>query len=312
MGDMNRWNFGYGKQMHYAAKQALRASYRGHFATVAAHAARFKQFSDFTKQNFKIRDIRKITPEHLKKYAEQLKKDVKSGKLAVSTAQNRISSVNQTLSVLREDKKIWVSPAEAVGKRDNVRTTAPRALDREKVQQFSAHAAPRARAVLNAARELGMREKEAVLMNWKEAAKQARASGRVNIVNGTKGGRGRYVDRFVNVTPQSLKIIEQNAQLQGDRQNLIKPGETWKQADKKLHSDKSRALFRAADLKAYHDARSAWACERYKELTGFEAPAVAGQRLASKAADTRARDLIAHELGHARRDICVSYIGSAR
>ena len=312
MGCPNRWNFGYGKQMHYAAKQALQRSYRGHFATVAAHTARFKQFSDFAKQNFKIRDIRKITHEHLQKYAEQLKKDVKAGRLAVSTAQNRLSSVNQTMSVLREDKKIWVSPAQEIGKRDNVRTTAPRSLDREKVQQFSAQADPRARAVLGAARELGMREKEAVLMNWKQAAKEARETGKINVTEGTKGGRGRYIDRFVNVTPAAMRVIEQNAQLQGGRQNLIQPGETWKQADKKLHSDKTRALFRNNDLKAYHDARSAWACERYKEITGQVAPAVAGQRMATKEADTHARDVIARELGHARLDVCVAYIGSAR
>lgn len=68
-----QYNFGFGKQLAYAAKNSLKSSYTGHFSTVAAHSHRFKQFSIYLKSQG-IRDARKITQDHLKEYAKSLKK----------------------------------------------------------------------------------------------------------------------------------------------------------------------------------------------------------------------------------------------
>ncbi|MCF7997248.1 MAG: hypothetical protein K9L32_09620 [Chromatiaceae bacterium] len=66
-------------------------------------------------------------------------------------------------------------------------------------------------------------------------------------------------------------------------------------------------------MRGYHDARAAFACERYQALSGQPAPVIAGgQHLADREADGQAREVIAVELGHGRTDVVAAYIGSAR
>ncbi len=62
----------------------------------------------------------------------------------------------------------------------------------------------------------------------------------------------------------------------------------------------------------FHDARAGFACERYRDLTGKNAPAVSGERrVADREADREARATIAVELGHgaSRLDVLGAYIG---
>jgi len=74
-----------------------------------------------------------------------------------------------------------------------------------------------------------------------------------------------------------------------------------------------RRLLQAAGLRGYHDARAAFACERYHALIGHPAPVVVGgQREADREADGKAREVIAVELGHGRTEVVAAYIGSAR
>ncbi|WGZ93048.1 MAG: hypothetical protein QJT81_14615 [Candidatus Thiothrix putei] len=85
--------------------------------------------------------------------------------MAVSYAQNLLSSVNTTLACLRGDE----SPSGMVGERSHVRTVAPDGLDRTEVRNASEnmrHAGlERAAAVTELAREFGLREREAILGN---------------------------------------------------------------------------------------------------------------------------------------------------
>ena len=54
-----------------------------------------------------------------------------------------------------------------------------------------------------------------------------------------------------------------------------------------------------------------YACDRYAQLTGCPAPAVAGCRQANKAVDRSARQILSQELGHGRADVVAAYVGSA-
>ena len=94
--------------------------------------------------------------------------------------------------------------------------------------------------------------------------------------------------------------------------NLLRVDETyqgWRQGELRA----GRRLLKAAALRGYHDARAAFACERYQALTGDPAPVVTdGQRKADREADGQAREVIAVELGHGRTDVVAAYIGSAR
>ncbi|MFQ6024279.1 MAG: integrase, partial [Acidiferrobacterales bacterium] len=65
-------------------------------------------------------------------------------------------------------------------------------------------------------------------------------------------------------------------------------------------------------LGTIRDLRAAFACERYQDMTGCPAPAVAGGRSADKDDDLCARQAIAHELGHGRVDVIAAYVGSSK
>jgi predicted DNA-binding protein (UPF0251 family) len=62
-------------------------------------------------------------------------------------------------------------------------------------------------------------------------------------------------------------------------------------------------------LTKIHDLRAAYACERYRQLTGAAAPVVAGRQTVNRTIDRTARQTIAQELGHGRIDVVSAYIG---
>jgi len=186
-------------------------------------------------------------------------------------------------------------------------------LDRKAV--VSAVAALRERnqvrvaSVVKLTRDLGLRFREASLLDVVTALSQARALGRVNITAGTKGGRGREVDRWVPVSESALQTLERAAALQNESRNLIPPEMNYCQ-----WRDHAYAIWRPTStqygLSGFHDLRAAYACDRYAQLTGCLAPAVTGCRQASKAADRSARQVLSQELGHSRIDVVSSYVGS--
>src|SRR5690606_41669570 len=63
--------------------------------------------------------------------ARHLSPAAAQGALAVSHAQNRLSTVNRTLEVRRRDQQVRVSPSAALGlNRCNLRTRAPQGQER--------------------------------------------------------------------------------------------------------------------------------------------------------------------------------------
>ena len=68
-------------------------------------------------------------------YAAYLRDAVECGSLAISTAQNRLSSVNRTMAALRGDQCVKLpSPSKALGmQRTGIRQSAPQGQDREQV-----------------------------------------------------------------------------------------------------------------------------------------------------------------------------------
>ncbi|MBL1261772.1 MAG: integrase domain-containing protein [Thiotrichaceae bacterium] len=235
--------------------------------------------------------------------------------MAVSYAQNLLSSVNVILETMRGDSLLRVSPAERVGERSHVRHEAPMGLARERLQHATSNlhhrGEPRVAAVAELTRELGLRFREASLLDARSALQQAEHRGAVNITAGTKGGRGHLVDRWVPVTSQATAALQRAAELQGNGRNLIPDGSRYSQwRDHAYHAWSKVAP--DAELKGFHDLRAAYACERYEQLTGHPAPVVAGERETAKGEDQKARAVISAELGHGRVDVVAAYLGSGR
>jgi hypothetical protein len=309
-------NFGYGKSMSYAGSQAVADRFGGgHFNSVAAHSSRFGQFTDYLKDEG-IRDTKDVEQSTVEAYGQQLADKVEAGEMSVSYAQNLLSSVNVTLSALRGDETIKVSPASLVGERSHVRMEAPGGLDRTTVQTAIASMREaglgRAAAVAGLAREFGVREREATLGNLERWSKEAKQQGAINITDGTKGGRGHEVDRWVAVTPAGMDALNRALDASPDgSKNLLAAGETYISFVRgELNS--GRVHLKEAGIAKYHDLRAAYACERYQQLTGQEAPCVAGELLASRDVDLQARETLTAELGHGRVDVVAAYVGGRK
>jgi hypothetical protein len=115
------WNFGNGRKLEYAYKCALQCKYGGgHFATVKAYSDRCRIFAQWCASSIGpgVKDAREIHNPILYEYAAHLSKLVEQGEIAVSTAVNRLSSVNIGMEALRGDRHVRVpSPSESLGMR---------------------------------------------------------------------------------------------------------------------------------------------------------------------------------------------------
>ena len=134
-------NFGYGRQLSYAGPQALKDMFGGgHYGTVKAYSDRWQAFVKWcrSEQGPGINDARRIDRKVLANYAAYLRDMVRRGELAVSTAQNRLSSVNRTVAALRGDQYVKLpSPSKTLGmQRSGIRHSVPNGQDREQVKQI--------------------------------------------------------------------------------------------------------------------------------------------------------------------------------
>jgi integrase len=303
-------NFGYGRQLSYAGRQALEDLFAGgHFATVKAHSDRWQAFVHWcrSKDGPGYNDARQIDRQTLEDYVAYLRQQIQQGELCIATAQNRLSSVNRTLAALRGDQDVRViSPSQALGQhRSNVRTQAPDGQDHRQVQRvlqtLFEQQHERVAAIVMLARATGMRLREAVLADLPRLQREAVHLGRINIQDGTKGGRsGASAPRWIIATERvnAALLFARDASPPRSR-NLLQ--QTVLPARETLHEH---------GLKGLHELRAAYACERYKQLTGHAAPVNGGHcyRI-DRGLDQQARQQISLELGHNRIDVVSTYIG---
>jgi integrase len=313
-------NFGYGRQLSYAGPQALKDMFGGgHYGTVKAHCDRWQAFVSWcrSEQGPGINNARQIDRKVLADYAAYLRNMVRRGDLAISTAQNRLSSVNRTMTALRGDQHVKLpSPSKALGmQRTGVRQSVPQGQDREQVKQIvdalCRHHQLRAAAIVLLARATGMRLREAILADLPRLSREAKAFGRINIQDGTKGGRaGASAPRWIAVNDNVRGALEFARQVSpvGSR-NLIAPHESYLSVLQEIIRP-ARDILHAHNLKGFHELRAAYACERYEQITQHRAPINGGPCCEiDKTLDREARRQISYELGHGRIDVVAAYIG---
>lgn len=313
-------NFGYGRQLSYAGPQALIDMFGGgHYGTVKAHCDRWQAFVKWCRSDEGpgINDARQIDRKVLADYAAHLRDVVGRGDLAVSTAQNRLSSVNRTMAALRGDQYVKLpSPSKALGmQRTGVRHSVPQGQDRKQVKQIvdalcSQHQLWAAAIVL-LARATGMRLREAILADLPRLSREANDLGRINIQDGTKGGRaGASAPRWIAVDSHVREALGFALQVSpvGSR-NLIAPHESYLNFLREITCP-ARTILHAHNLKGFHELRAAYACERYEQITQHRAPINGGQCCQiDRHLDRVARTRISYELGHGRTDVISAYIG---
>lgn len=260
-----------------------------------------------------IRDTQQVTCDDLARLAEFLKHQVATHIMEQSYAINLLSTANVTLNALRGDSRVRICPSDHLGARSAGRMLPPKGMDIELVEAAADNLNERGfcnvASVISFARTLGVRKREGCLLDARQALLEAKEMGHVNITRGTKGGRGRYVDRWVPVSAYAVAALEQALKTQGKSDNLVPEGATLRQFIQAIN--RSWALVRDQfNLGKIHDLRACFACEMYREITGAQAPVFNdGNILVSKEADDDARQKIAYALGHNRASIASAYVG---
>ncbi len=313
-------NFGYGRQLSYAGPQALKELFGGgHYGTVKAHSDRWQPFVRWCRSEDGpgVDDARQIDRQTLLDHTEHTRQQVEHGAIGTATAQNRLSSVNRTMAALRGDQYVKIpSPSKALGmQRTSVRCSVPQGQDREQVKRIAdvlcEHQLPRAAAIAQLARPTGMRLREAILADLPRLKREAEHYGKINIQDGTKGGRsGASAPRWIAVDDQirdSLRYAEQVSP-DGSR-NLIALDESYLDFQRKVVRP-ARDILHVHNLKGFHELRAAYACERYEQITHHPAPTNGGRCYQlDRRLDQNARIQISYELGHGRIDVITEYIG---
>lgn len=288
VGRRNGRNFGYGRQLSYAGPQALKDMFGGgHYGTVKAHCDRWLAFVKWcrSEQGPGINDARQIDRKVLADYAAYLRDVIGRGDLAVSTAQNRLSTVNRTMAALRGDQCVKLpSPSKALGmERNGVRQSVPQGQDHEQVKQIvdalCRQDQLRAAAIALLARATGMRLREAILADLPRLSREADDLGRINIQDGTKGGRaGASAPRWIEVDDHVRGALgfAREVTPAGSR-NLIAPHESYLNFLQEIIRP-ARDILHARDLKGFHELRAAYACERFEQITHHPSPCAYQQR----------------------------------
>lgn len=306
--DMGTKNFGIGyREMGRAGALVLeqaRSEKHISFATEQKYTAAWKSFSDWAKTQG-AKQMERVTHQMVVKYGKELAGKAEAGEIKNSTAQDQISAINSVFRYVghTEWKSVSSTKECGIGQRSHIREDAPDALDRNIYQERLTNiTSARGVAVCELARQIGLRSKEGSMLDAKKALGNALKHGEIRIDRGTKGGRPRtlYIDR-----PEQLKALQIASDAQGSAKAVMPPDQNLKQwMQGELRS--VREL-----MGGIHELRSAYACERYEQITGHPAPCAGGEIL-NKELDRIARVLISDELGHQRIDIVAEYVGGRK
>lgn len=294
------------------------------FQTAADLGHRWGQFCGFAGEHG-VRQMEYVDGELVIEYGRQLAAQVQdnfSGTqkdthpdtelplIGASTAQNRVSSVNTVMTLATQGHWLPVSPTCStqcnITKRTHVRKLAPTGLDREQLQRALSALDARGRAIIYLARELGLRSKECSLLDAKSALDEAVKTKAVTIKHGTKGGRSR---RFLVSSDWQLTALQRATDVQESARAVMPVEEDWK-TWRETGLRCIRETLQAFGIRGIHELRSAYACDRYEQLTGYRAPVLGGN--APRDLDKMARQQISAELGHSRLTITNAYLGGQR
>ena len=156
-----------------------------------------------------------------------------------------------------------------------------------------------------------MRLRETILADLPRLSREACELGRINIQDGTKGGRaGASAPRWIAVDGHVQDALRFARQISpADSHNLIAPHESYLSLLQEVIRP-ARDILHAYNLKGFHELRAAYACDRYEQITQTRAPINGGKCYqTNQHLDREARRLISYELGHGRIDVIAAYIG---
>lgn len=269
-----------------------------------AQKSRWSQFVEFMKDSYpEIKDMKDITEEHVKSFAQDLAKEIEDEGKSVADAHNKISCINVVMSVARGDNEISVSPREAIGhSRSGIRETenpnsqeaVEKAMDRWFNLGEDAHGndlGARFAAMSDLAREFGARNEEAAKFPAKEALSQVEKQfesfkqGKTDSVNirieyGNKGGAVREFEvvplaekmnreEAIAEIERKIDVLRDVAEAQGNSGNCIPREYSFREFDQAYRNSVAGTGY------SMHADRREWANDRWElvaKTMGYDLP----------------------------------------
>lgn len=245
---------------------------------------------------YSLRNISGLKQKHI--YA--VIKQWQDKKLAVATIKNRMAALRRLCDKINKKNLVPTNGQLNIGRRSYVPKRNRAVLNPD----FSKISNPYLRVSLELQRVFGLRREESLKIKPHLADKNDRLE---LLPTWCKGGRSRVIP---------IRTEEQRYWLEQAKQIACKFGYSLIPQNKKYIQHRyiyDKQVYRSG-LKNLHGLRHAYAQQRYKELTGWEAPINGGpnsRKLTEqqKQIDYKARIIISEELGHSREQITVNYLG---
>lgn len=302
------------------ANRALMTAYQmkgnGYTSNATVQSA-LRAFTQFLKENYDIKDLRKVEHFHVKGFAEQLNERYERGEISASTAQNYLSPINVAMENARLDTKCRVEGVKEAGLPTRIGvTTQDHSATLSAHQNALQSVSERLGVQLDLQRELGLRLKESCLLNAREALNQALTKQNVHIELGTKGGRSRQVPIHAQ---SQIEALQRAVMVQGKESSLIPETQTWAQYQSQVYRNLGSQSLHC------HQERHHFANAMYERLMGVKSPVQSGishqshhaylasmlgiSKSEAKSRDEQVRLCVAEALGHSRISITNNYLG---
>ena len=306
-------NYGFAFSLERACQIAIQRGNKG-YGSIRTKQMRIQYFTEFLKTSG-IKDLRKVRYADLQSFGEHVAQLVKTQNWSTAYAQNILSDANVLMGFVRHQRSFRIRPCAYVGQRGWTRSNPPTGMSMSDIEQC-AHALfkngdERAGLILLMARFFGMRLQEAVKADLPRLLRQAKREGRINILEGTKGGR--KVARLLSVNDFGIWILQQAHDLaREDHGHCLIPQDQNYICFIRSEIARARQVMKTCGIKGFHDLRSAYSCDRYTQIAGVPAPVFTGGRTTRGEVDHNARMVISTELGHHRPEVANSYIGARK
>lgn len=286
------------RELNYQLKQICRRNRDGSYRT---QADRERQLTLIANQ-LRALGYRKMNAQSLKpKHVEALVKHWQKGDLSVGAIKNRLTvirwwaqKVNRQNVVARSNDHYGIPDRQFVTNLSKAQTvTAP---DLEKVRD------QHVRMSLELQQAFGLRREEAMKFQPSFADRGDHIALKESW---TKGGKSRVIP----LRNEAQRAVLNRAGLLAGRGSLIPSSRNYRQQLRIYERHTANA-----GLSKMHGLRHAYAQQRYRELTGWLAPAAGGPTVKAltyeqKTIDRQARLTISQELGHEREQITSIYLG---
>lgn len=283
--------------LQYSINQMLLKNRDGSYATLADRKQILLHFAnDLHDLGFGLAHVQGLKTKHI----ETVVAHWKTQELSNATLKNRTAALRYLANKLNKMNIVPCNTALGIGARHYVAKTN-KALSNP---DFSGISDAYILHSLQLQRLFGLRREEALKIKPFLADQ---ASHLILQPSWCKGGRGRIIPIR---TEEQRHWLEKAKQLVSQpERSLIPIGKTYIQ--QRYLYDKQTLR---AGLQNLHGLRHAYAQQRYRELTGWEAPINGGPKSKQltdeqKFIDKQARMIITEELGHSREQITVSYLG---